>query len=93
MLSVIAGAEDFATERGLLLWTATHDGTLPERYLRVLHGGAVDAAIISVGYPAAAVLEATTTGGARLISMEAERVEALREQFPYYSACRIPVCA
>lgn len=58
-----------------------------------LRDGAIDAAIISVGYPAAAVLEATTTGGARLISMEPERIEALRERFPYYSPGRIPVGA
>ena len=55
-----------------------------------LRDGAIDAAIISVGYPAAAVLEATTTGGARLIPVEAERVEALRARFPYYSHGVIP---
>ena len=50
-----------------------------------LRDGAIDAAIISVGYPAAAVLEATTTGGARLIPVEADRVEMLRDRYPYYS--------
>jgi TRAP transporter TAXI family solute receptor len=58
-----------------------------------LRDGAIDAAIISVGYPAAAVLEATTTGGARLISMEPEQVEALRARYPYYSPGRIPTGA
>jgi len=58
-----------------------------------LRDGAIDAAIISVGYPAAAVLEATTTGGARLISVEPDRIAALRERYPYYSPGRIPVGA
>ncbi len=58
-----------------------------------LRDGAIDAAIISVGYPAAAVLEATTTGGARLLPVERQRVEALRAQYPYYSVGRIPTGA
>ena len=55
-----------------------------------LKDGAIDAAIISVGYPAAAVLEATTTGGARLLPMEAERVQYLQERYPYYMLGEIP---
>jgi TRAP transporter TAXI family solute receptor len=58
-----------------------------------LRDGAIDAAIISVGYPAAAVLEATTTGGARLIPVEVERIESLRELYPYYSVGKIPAQA
>lgn len=58
-----------------------------------LRDGAIDAAIISVGYPAAAVLEATTTGGARLISIERERIESLRKRYPYYSQGEIPAGA
>ena len=34
-------------ERGLLLWTASHEGELTERYLRLLRGGAVDAALVA----------------------------------------------
>ncbi len=56
-----------------------------------LRDGAIDAAIISVGYPAAAVLEATTTGGARLLFFEPDRVEALEDRYPYYSPGTIPV--
>jgi len=56
-----------------------------------LRDGAIDAAIISVGYPAAAVLEATTTGGARLLSFEPDRVEALEDRYRYYSPGTIPV--
>lgn len=55
-----------------------------------LRDEAIDAAIISVGYPAAAVLEATTTGGARLLSFEKDRVDALRARYPYYSPGVIP---
>ena len=55
-----------------------------------LRDEAIDAAIISVGYPAAAVLEATTTGGARLIPVERERVESLKSRFPYYAEGVIP---
>ena len=55
-----------------------------------LRDGAIDAAIISVGYPAAAVLEATTTGGARLLSFEAEKIDALQERYPYYAPGTIP---
>lgn len=73
----------------------TYDDVTP-RYLSfnesstALKDGAIDAAIISVGYPAAAVLEATTTGGARLLAMEADRVDYLRETYPYYVHGEIP---
>lgn len=55
-----------------------------------LRDGAIDAAVISVGYPAAAVLEATTTGGARLLPLDRERMEILSERYPYYSSGVIP---
>ena len=47
VVPVIAGAEEAADERGLLLWTAHHDGELTERYLRLLQSGAVDAALVA----------------------------------------------
>jgi LacI family transcriptional regulator len=55
MVPIIAGAEEVAAERGLLLWTASHEGELSERYLRLLRSGAVDAALIAglrAGYDA-----------------------------------------
>ncbi len=73
----------------------TYDDVTP-RYLSfnesatALRDGALDAAIISVGYPAAAVLEATTTGGARILPMAADRVDFLREKHPYYVHGAIP---
>jgi LacI family transcriptional regulator len=47
MVPVISGADEVARERGLLLWTASHEGELTERYLRLLRGGAVDAALVA----------------------------------------------
>lgn len=47
LVPVMSGAEDAAAERGLLLWTATHEGTLTDRYMRLLHSGAVDAALVA----------------------------------------------
>lgn len=55
-----------------------------------LRDGALDAAVISVGYPAAAILEATTTGGARLLAIAPDKVDALRERYPYYTLGAIP---
>jgi TRAP transporter TAXI family solute receptor len=55
-----------------------------------LADGAIDAAIISVGYPAAAVLEATTTGNVRLIGISAQELATLRQTYPYYTVGEIP---
>ncbi len=58
-----------------------------------LRDGAIDAAIFSVGYPASAVLEVTTTGDARLLPLDSAIVEKLVAQYPYYSAGVIPAGA
>lgn len=69
---------------------------IEERYLSftessaALRDGAIDAAFISVGIPAAAVLEASTTGAIRLLPVEEERLRELRARYPYYSAGTIP---
>jgi uncharacterized protein len=55
-----------------------------------LRDGAIDAAIISVGYPASAVLEATTTGSMRLLPIEGAARDALLAEHPYYSVGEIP---
>lgn len=55
-----------------------------------LRDRAIDAAIISVGYPAAAVLEATTTAGVRIIPLAPERVRELSRRFPYFGGGVIP---
>ncbi len=90
-----SGTEEVARQL-LGIYGMTYDD-VEARYLTFsessasLRDGAIDAAILSVGYPAAAVLEATTTGGARLISIEPEMIQALEARFPYYSPGSIPV--
>lgn len=58
-----------------------------------LRDGAIDAAIISVGYPAAAVLEASTTGRMRLLRIEDDVLQQMLAEHPYYSAGEIPAGA
>ena len=58
-----------------------------------LRDGAIDAAVISVGYPAAAVLAATTTAGVRLLPVDPEVITSMREEHPYYSVAEIPAGA
>lgn len=89
-----SGTEQMARQV-LGAYDLTYDDVTP-RYLSftesatALKDGALDAAIISVGYPAAAVLEATTTGGARLLAMETEKIDLLQSRYPYYSQGTIP---
>lgn len=58
-----------------------------------LADGAIDVALMSVGIPASAVLEATTTNHMRLIPIEADKVAELKARYPYYSAGVIPAGA
>ncbi|MDA0327726.1 MAG: TAXI family TRAP transporter solute-binding subunit [Gemmatimonadetes bacterium] len=73
----------------------TYDDIEP-RYLSfgessaALRDGAIDAAIISVGYPAAAVLEASTTGSMRLIGIQPNVLGRMLAEHPYYSPGEIP---
>lgn len=55
-----------------------------------LKDGALDAAVLSVGYPAAAVLEGTTTGGVGLLELSEAEVAEIVRQFPYYEPALIP---
>jgi hypothetical protein len=55
-----------------------------------LRDGAIDAAVLSVGYPAGAVLEALTAGGIALLPIDASGLARLRERYPYYAAGAIP---
>jgi TRAP transporter TAXI family solute receptor len=55
-----------------------------------LRDGAIDAAILSVGYPASAVLEATTTGDVALLPVDSATLHALREAHPYYGSGEVP---
>ena len=92
-----SGTEQMARQI-LEAYSLTYDDVTP-RFLSfvesatALKDGALDAAIISVGYPAAAVLEATTTGGARILPVEADKIDFLREKYPYYLTGTIPAGA
>ncbi len=100
--SVSVGSAGSGTEQVSKQLLALHGLTYEDvdpRYLTfsesaaALRDGAIDAAIFSVGYPAAAVLEATTTGNVRLIGISRDRIAALREEHSYYSAGVIPAGA
>ncbi|MEM7417809.1 MAG: TRAP transporter fused permease subunit [Gemmatimonadota bacterium] len=73
----------------------TYDDIEP-RYLSfaessaALRDGAIDAAIISVGFPASSVLEATTTSSMRLLPIEDDVLTAMLEEHPYYVPGEIP---
>ncbi|MGD8319965.1 MAG: TAXI family TRAP transporter solute-binding subunit [Gemmatimonadota bacterium] len=91
-----AGSGTEQISRQLLeVYGLTYDDIEP-RYLSftessaALRDGAIDAAIMSVGIPAAAVLEATTTGDVRLLPMSADKVAELKTRYPYYSLGVIP---
>ncbi len=98
-LRVSVGAAGSGTEqlaRQLLeVYGLTYDD-IEERFLSfsesaaALKDGAIDAAIISVGYPAAAVLEATTTVGAQLLPIPPERTAELAARYNYYLPGTIP---
>ena len=89
-----SGTEQMARQI-LAAFDLTYDDLTP-RYLSfnesasALKDNAIQAAFISVGYPAAAVLDATTIGGARLLTLEDEKLEVLRRRHPYYSRSTIP---
>lgn len=55
-----------------------------------LRDRALDAAILSVGFPAAAVLEATTGGGVGLLPVTGSGRDTLVARFPYYHPGSIP---
>jgi uncharacterized protein len=55
-----------------------------------LADAAIDAAIITVGYPASAVLEATTTGRMHLLEVDSAHVALMAQAYPYYLPGTIP---
>ena len=99
---VSVGPPGSGTEQMARHLLAAHGLTYEEvdpRYLSfsesssALRDGAIDAAVISVGYPAAAVLEATTTAGVRLLPVDPEVIRSMQEEHPYYSIAEIPTGA
>lgn len=96
---VSVGAPGSGTEqvaRQLLEAYGLGRGDVEARYLSfresadALRDGAIDAAILSVGYPASAVLEATTSGGAQLLAVDTGHRDALARRYPYYAEAMIP---
>lgn len=94
-----AGSGTEQVSRQILeVYGLTYDDIDP-RYLSftessaALRDGAIDAAILSVGIPAAAVLEVTTTAAVRLLPIGGEAMDELRRRYPYYSAGEIPADA
>lgn len=91
-----AGSGTEQTSRQLLESQGLDYEDVEEQYLSfsesasALKDGALDAAVLSVGYPAAAVLEATTTGGVVLLELSTEELGALIQRFPYYDPGEIP---
>ena len=91
-----AGSGTEQTSREILASQGLGYDDVDEEYLSfsesaaALKDGALDAAILSVGYPAAAVLEATTAGGVELLALAPDEVAALVDERPYYEAARIP---
>ncbi len=55
-----------------------------------LADGAIDAAILSIGYPASAVLEATTTGRVHLLPIDSAHATQLSHHYAYYSVSSLP---
>ena len=91
-----AGSGTEQSSRQLLLAYGISYDDIDVQYLTftesasALRDAAIDGSIISVGYPAAAVLEATTTGGARLIPLSDEAIETMIATYPYYSRGELP---
>ncbi|MEJ2538418.1 MAG: TAXI family TRAP transporter solute-binding subunit [Gemmatimonadota bacterium] len=91
-----AGSGTEQTSREILESLGLDYDQVDEEYLSfaesaaALADGALDAAILSVGYPAAAVLEATTGGSARILALSVEEMESIVDAHPYYEMAQIP---
>jgi TRAP transporter TAXI family solute receptor len=92
-----SGTEQLSREL-LAAYGLTYEDIQP-RYLSfsessaALGDRAIDAAIFSVGYPAAAVLEASTTGRIRLLGVDPEVTTRMAAEHPYYTHAEIPAGA
>lgn len=92
-----SGTEQFS--RQLLAAYGLSYEDLDERFLtftesaQALGDASIDGAVLSVGYPASAALQAISTAGARLVAVDSAHVERLREEHPYYGHGVIPAGA
>lgn len=99
---IAVGAPGSGTEqvsRALLgAYGMTYDD-VEERFLSFSESSAairdrsISAAILEVAYPAAAVMEATTAGDARLLPLEGPEIDTLLEERPYFFRTTIPARA
>lgn len=55
-----------------------------------IRDGSIDVAVIPVGFPAAAILEATTVADLRILSIEGPQIDSLIAEKPYYYQSVIP---
>ncbi|MDT8342071.1 MAG: TAXI family TRAP transporter solute-binding subunit [Longimicrobiales bacterium] len=84
------------TARQLLAVAGLDYDGVDERFLSfsesaaALRDGAIDAAILSVGFPASAVLEGTTGGGVGLLALSEDEVAALTGAYPTYQGGYVP---
>jgi len=62
----------------------------PEQSIRLMAAGELDAFFIVAGYPTPSVLETTGEQGARLVPIDGPEIDALIEQYPFFSHNLIP---
>lgn len=99
---VSVGAPGSGTEQVaravLAAYGMTYDD-ISERFLSfsessaAVRDGSIAAAFLEVAFPAAAVMEATTTGEARLLPVEGPEIDQLLEERPYFRRMTIPAGA
>lgn len=99
---VSVGAPGSGTEQVARAVLAAHGMTyddISERFLSfsessaAVRDGSIAAAFLEVAFPAAAVMEATTTGEARLLPVEGPEIDQLLEERPYFRRMTIPAGA
>jgi TRAP transporter TAXI family solute receptor len=62
----------------------------PEQAIRLMAAGELDAFFIVAGYPTPSVFEVAAEHGATLVPIEGEAVDALIEQYPFFSRDIVP---
>ncbi|MEX2584729.1 MAG: TAXI family TRAP transporter solute-binding subunit, partial [Gemmatimonadota bacterium] len=96
---VSVGAPGSGTEEVSRMLFAAYDMSyddIDERFLSftesssAIRDGSLALAFLQVAYPAAAVLEATTTNQARLFPLEGPEIDALTTEFPHLYKTTIP---
>ncbi|HHW92684.1 MAG TPA: TAXI family TRAP transporter solute-binding subunit, partial [Firmicutes bacterium] len=55
-----------------------------------LRDGHIDAAFITAGFPTSAITEITLTSDVKLIPVAEDKINAIRDKYPYYTGVVIP---